>query len=316
VTAPHLVATATLRRRGGFFVPAGVGRDHTRPVPSAWVQWEAPAELSPAREPVVLVHGGGGQSTDWLWAVDGQPGWAELFVAAGHPTYLFDRPGHGRSAWHPEVLGTRSPAPDLTFLAELFNVEEDELRAETSGRFAPIAASTVGPLADPVLAQASESAALGRLLALIGPATIVTHSAGAPGVWLTADRHPELVRCVVAVEPLGPPYGGQRHALAMSEGLAAFPLAARGGNANAVDEPHLERVPALVVTAAHSGHHQADVETVRFLRGLDVIVDHLELADKGIVGDGHGVIFDVNSTAAFHEVYAWIAAQPEGRRYT
>lgn len=47
--------------------------------------------------PLVMVHGGGGQGLDYLAAPDGRPGWATLFLAAGHAVYVADRPGMGRS---------------------------------------------------------------------------------------------------------------------------------------------------------------------------------------------------------------------------
>ena len=43
--------------------------------------------------PLVLIHGGGGQSTDWFSTVDGRDGWRNYFVADGIDTYWFDRPG-------------------------------------------------------------------------------------------------------------------------------------------------------------------------------------------------------------------------------
>ncbi|WP_263996875.1 hypothetical protein [Mycobacterium yunnanensis] len=47
-----------------------------------FVQWEAPAD-STKPFPVVLVHGGAVQGTEWLDTPDGRPGWAQRFVEAG-----------------------------------------------------------------------------------------------------------------------------------------------------------------------------------------------------------------------------------------
>ena len=55
--------------------------------------------------PIVLVHGGGGQGTDYLGTPDGRPGWATFLVQEGYAVYVVDRPGHGRAPFHPEVLG-------------------------------------------------------------------------------------------------------------------------------------------------------------------------------------------------------------------
>ena len=55
--------------------------------------------------PVVLVHGGGGQGTDWMGTPDGRPGWFQYLVQEGYKVYVVDRPGHGRSPIHPDLHG-------------------------------------------------------------------------------------------------------------------------------------------------------------------------------------------------------------------
>jgi len=297
---PHAWVGPTLRRRGGFFLH-GSDEDRGATTGAAWVQWEAPAQEEGQAAPVVLVHGGGGQSTDWMWAVDGQPGWAELFVGAGHPTYLLDRPGHGRSPWDPETMGGRGPIPDSATLAGLFQIEEQELLPDA--RFAAVSASSTGLLSNAARAQATEAERLIQLLDMVGPSIMVAHSAGAPGVWLAADRAPHLVELVVAVEPLGPPFGGNRHAAALSEGVTAFPLNTSRCPENGRPQG-LGQVPIVVVTAQASGHLGMDRETTAFLEDSADDVEHLRLGEHGIDGDGHGVIFDANSTAAFHLLHS------------
>ena len=61
--------------------------------------------LLPARRrhehPIVFIHGGGGQGTDWLETPDGRDGFVDYFVADGWDVYVVDRPGHGRSQSNP-----------------------------------------------------------------------------------------------------------------------------------------------------------------------------------------------------------------------
>ena len=61
------------------------------------------------RWPLVLIHGGGGQGLDFLGTVDGREGWALWFVRQGYAVYVVDRPGHGRSPFHPDALGAMGP---------------------------------------------------------------------------------------------------------------------------------------------------------------------------------------------------------------
>ncbi|TYL51763.1 hypothetical protein FXB39_08310 [Nocardioides sp. BGMRC 2183] len=284
----------TLRRRGRFFLDGSWDPVTGTTVGAAWVEWEAPPDPDDWLTPVVLVHGGGGQATDWMWAVSDQPGWAELFVANGHPTYLLDRTGHGRSVWDVRTQGERQAVPPSSLLAQLFQIDEVDVRPGPGAMFGPIGASSTGLLAEPEGAQRRDADHLMTLMKRLGRCLLVSHSAGAPSVWLAADARPDLVTAVVAVEPLGPPYGGERHARALSAGLTASPLT--GG---------LGAVPALVLTADGSGHDEADRQTVAFLTDLDVAVRHVELGRIGLEGGGHGVVFDRHSTATFNLVRDW-----------
>lgn len=69
-----------------------------------FASWEAP-ETVIHPYPLILIHGGGGQGTDWTGTPVGRPGWATRFVEAGFVVYVIDRPGHGRSPYHPAVVG-------------------------------------------------------------------------------------------------------------------------------------------------------------------------------------------------------------------
>src|SRR5580698_8180759 len=55
--------------------------------------------------PVVLIHGGYGQGSDWISTPDGRRGWATLFLEQGYKVYVLDRPGQGRNPYHPYVHG-------------------------------------------------------------------------------------------------------------------------------------------------------------------------------------------------------------------
>lgn len=74
-----------------------------------YVAWESPEHITQAY-PVVLVHGGTLQGTEWLDTPDGRPGWAQRFLEAGFVVFRVDRPGHGRSPYHPDIMGPMGPA--------------------------------------------------------------------------------------------------------------------------------------------------------------------------------------------------------------
>src|SRR3712207_1539584 len=69
-----------------------------------FVQYQIPAERRHPW-PLVMVHGGGGQGTDYLGTPDGRPGWATSFLRRGWAVYVVDRPGLGRVPYHADLLG-------------------------------------------------------------------------------------------------------------------------------------------------------------------------------------------------------------------
>jgi pimeloyl-ACP methyl ester carboxylesterase len=97
-----------------------------------YVEYWVPSQV---RHPyaMVLVHGGGGQGTDWMGTPDGRPGWVTYLLQSGFRVYVVDRPGHGRSPYHPDLDG---PFPAQTFTLE-----------GISGQFTPPTAArpAVGP---------------------------------------------------------------------------------------------------------------------------------------------------------------------------
>jgi pimeloyl-ACP methyl ester carboxylesterase len=77
-----------------------------------YVEYWIPAQVRQPY-PIVLVHGGGGQGLDWMGTPDGRPGWVTYLLQEGFSVYVVDRPGHGRSPFHPDLHGL-FPAQTLT----------------------------------------------------------------------------------------------------------------------------------------------------------------------------------------------------------
>ena len=100
-------------RRGNFWIPGERVRVDSKTYQHGqmYVAWEAPDTVTD-KDPIVLVHGGAIQGTEWLDTPDGRPGWAQRLVEAGYPVFLTDRPTQGRSPFHPDVDGAMGPAFD------------------------------------------------------------------------------------------------------------------------------------------------------------------------------------------------------------
>jgi pimeloyl-ACP methyl ester carboxylesterase len=330
----------TTSRRGSFWV--GVSDRVDGPLGTVlrgpmYVEWEAPASSGPGPlgPPWVLVHGGGGQGTDYLTTPDGRLGWSRLLVEQGHTVYVVDRPGYGRSPHHPDVLGPLAPQVGAPVLHSIFFLPADspDSRLHTQwpgGREPgdPVFDQFQAPLgsmpASWAETQALEQARLAELLDRVGPAVLVTHSAGGPGAFLAADARPDQVAALIAIETIGPPFLKRPEmGLDLAWGVASVPLTFDPPVSDPVDLHagparrllNLGRFPIAVVTGEASVFAPFDQELVAFLEGAGCDVDLVRLADHGVHGNGHGMMMERNNAEALAVLTDWVAQrlQPPAR---
>ena len=324
----------TTSRRGSFWItgeraPGPLGTVMRGPM---YVEWESPAEPGPG-PPWVLVHGGGGQGTDYLTTPDGRLGWSRLLVQQGHTVYVVDRPGHGRSPHHPDVLGPMGPQMGAEALRPIF-VPPTE--GPDSNPAAHLHTQWVGgrepgePIYDqwlsaagPMLASwadmhALEQVRLAELLDQVGPAVLVTHSAAGPGTFLAADARPDQIAALIAIETLGPPFVRRPEmGLDLAWGLASAPLTydppvadpseLQDGRSRRL--PNLSRFPIAVVTAEASMFLLFDRDLVGFLEQAGCDVELVRLADNGVHGNGHGIMIERNNEDTLAVITRWVAAR-------
>lgn len=288
----------TTSRRGSFWL--GVSDRVEGPLGTVlrgpmYVEWEAPASDASTGTPWVLVHGGGGQGTDYLSTPDGRLGWSRLLVEQGHTVYVVDRPGHGRSPHHPDVLGPMGPPMGAQALRRIFvPPAEGEDSNPWSGAHSqwPGGREPGDPVYDqwlansgPMLADWGEMHALERvrlaeLLDMVGPAVVVTHSAGGPGTFLAADARPEQVAALIAIETV--PDDATRRL------------------------PNLSRFPIAVVTGEASMFRATDGELAEALAGAGCDVEHIQLGDHGVHGNAHGVMIERNNAEVLAVLTRWV----------
>jgi pimeloyl-ACP methyl ester carboxylesterase len=330
--ADHEQGELVTSRRGFFWVGVerGAAPGGTVPVGPMYVQWEAPEDVR-RPHPLVLIHGGGGQGLDWLGTPDGRPGWATYLLAEGYPVYVVDRPGHGRASYHPDVLGPMGAVFTYELARFLFMPPGEGTAAspvarlhtqwQGSGEIGDPAldqfVAAAGPMRrDLAAAQALEGARVAELLDRIGPAILVTHSAGGPAGWLAADARPELVKAIVAIEVMGPPFLENADlGVSLDWGLTAAPLTYEPPVADPAElranEParvlaNLRGLPIAVVTAEASFLGLADDATAAYLARHGCDVEHLRLADHAVHGNGHLMMLEANSRDALGPILAWL----------
>lgn len=297
-----------------------------------YVWYQIPAEVTQPY-PIVLVHGGGGQGTDYLGTPFGGPGWATYFLQRGYAVYVVDRPGLGRAPFYPQLLGDMGEPATYEQIMNVFTAMSD---APDPHPYAHLHTQWAGSgrIGDPALDQfmAGTGASIqdrarafqiwrnrgAELLDHIGPAVLMTHSAGGPFGWLTADARPHLVKALVAVEPGGPnglPLTYDPPALSAAEiRTVSYTPRAREGDTTPYElqaEParrlvRLARVPIVVVLAEASNFNMIAPGTVAYLRQAGCDAALMRLAEHGVHGNGHFMMMERNNREALQPVLEWI----------
>jgi pimeloyl-ACP methyl ester carboxylesterase len=148
--------------------------------------------------PIVLIHGGYGQGSDWISTPDGHRGWATLFLEQGYKVYVLDRPGQGRNPYHPYVHGYfDKEAPTFEGVAKTIRVDANDQGV------AQVVASMGQPMGNNPITQSLWRSRGAKLLDEIGPAILIAHGDGARFAAETAGERAELVKGIVTVEPAG-----------------------------------------------------------------------------------------------------------------
>ena len=349
-----------------------------------YVEYQIPARVR-YPYPIVLVHGGGGQGTDWMGTPDGRPGWFQFLLQEGFMVYVVDRPGHGRSPYHPDLDGDFPPAATLDFLVGSFtppqpnsppplpyqhlhtqwpgkgdfgSPDTEQLAASQGGAYVQPPAfgpppggggpggQGIGPMmaamfnasvpanqlppspaeAGTVIAHSAWRERGAQLLDKIGPAIIMTHSAGGPFGWLVAEVRPKLVKGIVVVEGAAIPFvGGNRWGLTSismtydppvadpkelqttkvtptEPGLFPYYLQA--------DPPrkltNLRGIPQVVVTAEASFFAPGNPGVIDYLKQSGCQAEELRLAKVGVHGNGHMMMVEKNNRQVLQPIIDWI----------
>jgi pimeloyl-ACP methyl ester carboxylesterase len=350
-TGPLVIA-----KQGYFFVGGAIdqSREGSPTVGHMYVEYQVPQRLAHPY-PVVMIHGGSQTGTNFTGTPDGRDGWAQYFLRRGYAVYVVDQVARGRAAQWSQANGPVSAA-NLSRLEQRFVAPERfklwpqaHLHTQWPGdgkpgdaAFDQFYASQFPSLVDFATQQALNRDATVALLDRIGPAVVLIHSQSGAFVWPIADKRPNLVKAIVAVEPNGPPahdveFKGAPDwfadgARTKASGLADVPLTydppvteasplkfVREDKPEkpdlarcwAQEEParklvNLQNTPILVVTSEASYHASYDHCTVRYLAQAGVKSTFIRLADVGIHGNGHMMMLEKNSDAIAKVMADWL----------
>ena len=320
-----------------------------------YVEYQLPARVRHPY-PIVLVHGGGGQGTTWMGTPDGRPGWSTYLLQEGYKVYIVDRPGHGRSPYHPDLHGPfpqmttlesvssrftpmRQEQPNAPPLARLHNQwpgsgalgtpELDQLVAAQGGSYVNLPGPPgAARFAEEAMAHQVWRERGAMLLDKIGPAIIMTHSAGGPFGWLVAEARPALVKAIVVIEGVGTPFSGANAwglstipvtydppvsdpselktvTVSSSEpGIAPYKLQAEPAR----KLKNLRGIPTVIVTAEASFASPGNPGAAAFLKQAGCTAEELRLKDHGVRGNGHMMMIEKNNRDVLQPILNWIDA--------
>jgi pimeloyl-ACP methyl ester carboxylesterase len=277
-------------------------------VKQMYVQYRVPAEKrGPA---IVMVHGSQHTGKTYETTPDGREGWATWFVRRGHPVYVVDQAGRGRSGFNPTpVNAVRDRGGDPKALPIFFLGPIE--RAWANFRFGPEYPKPYPGLQFPLealdqyLAQLvpnSETTlegggvntinALAALLDKIGPAVIFVHSqSGVYGLDVVRKR-PNLVRALVSVE-------GGCETLTPRDAAGPF-----------------SKVPFVSVWGDNSvgawgvngdKRRNGCVQAVNYIQGAGGKATFLLLPEAGVKGNSHMMMMDKNNLEVAGLIRRWIS---------
>ena len=153
----------------------------------------------------------------------------------------------------------------------------------------------------------SRARRVAELLDRIGPAIVVANSAGGPCAFLAADARPGLVKALIEVETIGPPFAelpplGVTLQLGPHRGAdrpSTRPCPIRpssAGKPRAI--PNLAGFPIAVVSARSVAVRALRRADRGVPEGAGCDVERVRLADHGVHGNGHGMMFERNNREA------------------
>jgi pimeloyl-ACP methyl ester carboxylesterase len=318
-------APLVIEEQGSFFVGGEVlhrGDNDDVTIHQTYVQFQVPAGKK--RVPIIFTHGCCLSSKTWETTPDGRMGWDEWFLRAGHPVYLTDQTGRGRSGFNAtiynqvaagDVPGTSQPP--ITHVGHqsawsIFRFGPSFGVPHSDGQFPIEAAGDLYKQMIPDLNRLLPEfypiwPALADLSEQAGGAVVVGHSQSGLYPFHAAVLNPEYVKGVINIEA-----GGTCHEnFGVSESGDPSPAAIAT----------LAKIPMLMIYGDHleGTSWQGVFEDCKLLTdeinaaGGNVTMIHLP--EIGIKGNSHMLMQDKNSDKLAKLVDNWIKENVERPRH-
>ena len=317
------LATLAVRDIGSFFIGGTTARLTGRPLGSVKYAASAPPLpvnpngtyvtgqiyvqyvllADPIGPPILFLNGGTSSAAMWETTPDGRPGWQRLMLAKGRSTYLTDAVGKGRASFapYPEIYQTGPvyrPSEETWALFRIGPIGSSGRLSKDAFPGVQFPVTHFGELMKQGLPrftghEKSEVAAYESLLERIGPCIVIAQSSGGYLATRIAAKRPDLFKAIVTVE------------------LTAAPDL-DNGPVNGLTE-----VPQLLLwgdnTDAHPMWSAIKVAINGYAEEINRrggTVDIIDLPARGMVGNTHQMMMDLNNDTIFEFIADWIDRLP------
>lgn len=262
--------------------------------------------------PVVMVHGATLTGKTWETTPDGRMGWDEYFVRKGHPVYVPDQVGRGRSGFNQAIYnnvraGSAAPASQ----PELLRFSDEG--AWPNFRFGPKAGvpfddnqfpiAAVDELAKQAVPDMNRGLptptptikALSDLATQLKGAVLMGHSQSGSFPLAAALINPNVTKALVLVEPgICPAYTD-----AEIKALAPVPLLVVFGD-------HRDNPTGLPTLPTWQARFEQCQKLIARLKAAGGRAQMLDPTDRGIRGNTHMIMQDRNSLQIADVILQWL----------
>ncbi|QSZ29332.1 hypothetical protein DSL72_003846 [Monilinia vaccinii-corymbosi] len=307
--------------------------------------------------PIVLFHGGGVSGATWLNTPDNRKGFASMFLDRGYQLYVVDQTSVGRGtqedlAGYPLRIGSTSNISEVGFTAPEITNAYPQSQKHTQwpgtglrgdGIFDAFESGFMPLTTNNTRQERSMRAAGCKLLELIGPSFLLSHSIGAVHPIVISDECPDLVLGNVNLEPGNIPfesyYGNATSSVGRTSarpfGLTASYLnysppisdssklvtetvgedtpqkrsciqQSTAANRTIHTLPNVAKVPYVAFTGEASPHITYEHCIIQYLNQVGVKTDWIKLKDVGVRGNAHFGYLELNNDDYFKVVEKWI----------
>jgi pimeloyl-ACP methyl ester carboxylesterase len=269
---------------------------------------------------VVMVHGATLTGKSWETTPDGRMGWDEYFVRQGHPVYVPDQVGRGRSGFNQAVLndvraGTK-PASELPVWLRFSDegVWPNFRFGTTAGQPFPdsqFPVAAVGELSKqgvPDMFRGTTSSstikALSELAAQLNGAVVMGHSQSGMFPLQAALLNPRAMKGLVLVEPGSCPATYTDEEI---KALATVPLLVVFGD-------HRNNPTGLPTLPTWQVRYELCQGLIGRIKGAGGQAEMLAPPDRGIHGNSHRIMQDKNNLQIADLILKWIDGHASARR--